>query len=98
MKLKSSYETTQLCLETVRMYIRTYIHLADRANTSQSLLFSPSARDVARLRKSVISTMRSFTVAPVAFHRSVHTVQQRAFILGTGAPRSILAKINTVPR
>lgn len=49
----------------------------------------PIPNDVARLRKSVISTMRSFTVAPVAFPACT----QQAFLLETVF--DVLAKINT---
>lgn len=60
----------------------------DRANTRQPSLL-PIPNDVARLRKSVISTMRSFTVAPVAFPACT----QQAFLLETVF--DVLAKINT---
>lgn len=58
--------------------------------TRDSPLFSPPIpNDVARLRKSVISTMRSFTVAPIAFPACT----QQAFLLETVF--DVLAKINT---
>lgn len=75
--------------ETPRIYVHIHTQCIWRIVQTRDSPLLPIPNDVARLRKSVISTMRSFTVAPVAFPACT----QQAFLLETVF--DVLAKINT---
>ena len=99
MKLKSSYETTQLCLETLRMYIHTYVRTSGGSckHETVSPLLSIGARrgqtvEIGDFHNAFLYRFACSVSPACTQHNSV------LFLLGTGAPRSTLAKINTVPR
>ena len=101
MKLKSSYETTQLRLETLRVYTRVYTYVHTSGGSCKHETASPLPSIGARRGQTAeigdfhnaFLCRCACSVSPACTHNSVASSLEPVLLHG-----GTLAKINTVPR